>query len=219
MKKKRALIVGTGGLRGAYGAGVVAELCRKLGPYYFDSLYASSVGTYAATFFVANQPGVIEDVWRNHVDGRKLIDYTNIFKNRAVLQLGYLARIFQNGLHCLDVNAVMHSRASLFYTLTEYATGKTAFITPQKNMIFDMMSASAAMPLLHPPKIINGMGYVDGSLSDPLPFLKALADGHDEVVVVYNKPSGFFVGNRYDTFSHLLAAAMPRKIGHLVRTV
>ena len=53
---KKALVVGSGGLNGAYSAGVVAELGRQLGPKHFDAVYASSVGVYAATFLVANQP-------------------------------------------------------------------------------------------------------------------------------------------------------------------
>ena len=58
---KKALIVGSGGLKGAFEAGAVAKLCRVLGPDYFDAVYASSVGVFAATFFVANQPETIEN--------------------------------------------------------------------------------------------------------------------------------------------------------------
>ena len=34
---------------------------------------------------------------------------------------------------------------------------------------------------------INGKEYVDGHLSDPFPIERALADGHDEVIVVCNQ--------------------------------
>jgi hypothetical protein len=35
MNNKRALVLGQGGLAGAYSAGFASELCRKLGNIYF----------------------------------------------------------------------------------------------------------------------------------------------------------------------------------------
>lgn len=64
--KKRILILGTGGLAGAYSAGFMAELGRKLGPNYFDEIYAYSVGSYIGTFYISKQPNTIENTWRKH---------------------------------------------------------------------------------------------------------------------------------------------------------
>lgn len=214
--KKRALVVGMGALRGAYDAGAVAELCRQLGPDYFDALYGCSAGSYAVTFFTANQPDVIENVWRNYVDGQKLIHYLNPLKKREILNLTYLTHTFRNEPNRLKIDQALRSRAPLTYVLTEYETGKSVFVNPNERNIFDLMTASSAIPLLHSPKLIDGVKYIDGSLSDPLPFTRALADGNEEVVIVYNKPCGFFVGERYDMFSPMLASFMPSQIRHLV---
>ncbi|MBI3442369.1 MAG: patatin-like phospholipase family protein [Candidatus Sungbacteria bacterium] len=83
--------------------------------------------------------------------------------------------------------------------------------------MFDLMRASSSMPLAHPPVVLGGISYIDGGLSDTLPFQKALADGYDEVVVVYNKPSGFLAGERYDTFCDMLALGLPKQTSYLVR--
>ena len=95
----RALVLGVGGLRGAYDAGVAAALCQTLGHTYFDAIYMSSVGVFAGTFFAANQPDVMEHAWRNYVSGKQLVNYANPLRGRNILNTEYLIDIFKN-----DVN-------------------------------------------------------------------------------------------------------------------
>ena len=97
MDKKRALILGSGGLAGAYSAGFASELCKKLGNEYFDSIYCYSVGSTIGTFFVANQPDVIENTWRKYVSGKQLIKPLNFLKGKPTLDLDYLISLFNNG--------------------------------------------------------------------------------------------------------------------------
>lgn len=217
--KKRALVIGMGGLRGAYDAGVVAELCRNLGPDYFDTIYACSAGVYIATYFITGQPDCAEYTWRNNLDGNKLINFFNSVFGRDILDLEYLTHLMHSREMLLKTERLMSASGRLIYVLTDRKTGQSVYIEPTQGNIFVLMTASSALPFLHPPVAVDGVKYIDGSLSDPLPFAKALADGHDEVVVVYNKPQGFLVGNRYDTFSHLLAMGMPKHIAHLIRTL
>ncbi len=219
MKKKRALVIGVGALRGAYDAGVAAELCRTLGAEHFDSFYGCSAGAYAAAFFIANQPGVIENVWRNHVYDGRLVNFLNPLWKRPMLDLEYMENLFQNGETRLCVEHITNASARLIIVVTRRDTGESVYVRPTKDMVLKLMNASSAVPFMHAPITIDHGIYIDGGLSDPLPFAKALTDGHDEVVVVYNKPKGFFVGSRYDTFSHLLAMSMPKHIAHLVRTL
>ena len=213
---KKALVVGSGGLNGAYSAGAVAELGRQLGPKYFDAVYASSVGVYAATFLVANQPDTYENTWRNLVDGKKLVNFGNVVHGRAILDLEYLAEIFQNEKSWLDTEAVFANQAPT-YAVTEYPSGKTRYVRPDRLNIFHLMSASSAMPFVHWPVEINGKLYVDGGLADPLPVQRALADGFDRVVAVTNKQSGVYVGKFYG-FSKIASSMLPRHIAQLVKT-
>lgn len=204
----KALVVGSGGLTGAYSAGVLAELCRHLGPNHFDSIYASSVGVFAATFFVANQPDTIEYTWRNLVDGRKLVNFGNALRKHPVLDLGYLIRAFQEKSSWLDVPSVFASPTRLIYVATEYHSGRPRYIRPTPERIFEQMTASCAVPLAHHPIKIEGELLVDGALSDSLPATYAINHGHDQIVVVNNKPKGAPVG-RYFHFSKLILPLLP----------
>jgi len=199
MEKKKALIVSGGVLRGAYDAGVLATLCRILGPDYFDTVYMSSVGAYTGTFYVSNQPDEIENTWRNLVCGTKLISLLNPLKKRHLLDLEYLNTIFQNEKSCLNIDAVLKSPTKLIYCLTEKDSFNPVYFNSDGHDIFSLMRAATTIPVLHSPAVIDGRQYVDSSLSDPLPILKALSDGHEEIIVVSNKPRDHYKSKDFKT--------------------
>lgn len=184
--KKKALVIGGGSLRGAYSAGVITYLGRKLGSDYFDKAYACSVGVYMTAFFLAGQTEVIEDTWRHRITGGQLVNYLNFFKGRNVLDLEYLEDIFSQGESRLDLERLSRNRTGLEICLTDSETGNPTYVGIGGDLL-RIMSASCAYPLLHPPVSVNGKAYFDGGISDPLPVRRALDEGHEEVFVILPK--------------------------------
>ena len=218
--KKRALVVGAGVLRGAYDAGVALTLCRELGPDYFEAIYAVSAGAYTAAHIALNQPDTGEDLWRNYLDGSKFINFLSPLRNRPICNLEYLTHLLKRKETRLRIENIFSIPTILIYVLTDSNTGVPVYMRPTRENILDLMAASSATPLAHPQIVINGVSYIDGVLSDPLPFSKALEDGYEEVVVVYNKPRGFLVGSRYDAFVDFIGACVASKTtARLIRTL
>ena len=54
-----------------------------------------------------------------------------------------------------------------------------------------VLKATCALPMLFPPIIINDVPYMDGGLSDSIPYLKAIEDGCDRIIVVLTRQSGY----------------------------
>lgn len=187
---KRALVLGSGGLRGAYGAGVAATLGRKLGRGYFDSVYGCSAGAYTASYVVSGQPDMIESIWRECVHGKLLMRWNNVFHSgQPVLDLFYLNNVLRSGKYQLSVEEVIRSPVKIHMVTTECSSGETRYFSPKTSEEFFLqVRASAAVSYLHPSVSINGEEYIDGRFSDPLPIEKALSDGHDEIIVVCNRP-------------------------------
>ena len=217
--KKRALVIGTGALRGTYDAGVAATLCREIGSNYFDAIYGSSAGAYTATYFALNQPDALENLWRSNLYGGRFVSLFKPLHGRHIADLEYLAYLIQNSENFLHIENLSRIFTLLKYVITDQTSGEPLYIEPTQENILVLLAASSAMPLVHPPITLDGMSYIDGGLSDPLPFQQALADGYDEVIVVYNKPRGFLVGERYDTFCDVLALGLPRQTSYLVRNL
>ena len=190
MKKKRALVVMGGGFKGAYCAGVLSTLCRELGPDYFDRVYASSVGSYVATFYVANQPDFIENTWRNLVCGRQLFSLLHLFKWKDFLDLAYLKNIFSHKESLLDINRVINSHTKIEYLVTRKKDGKSKYISPNKKYILDYMNASCSIPFFSEPVRIGKDEYIDGGFSGDLFLSKVIKDGCNEIIVVCNFMEG-----------------------------
>ncbi len=206
--KKRALIIGNGALYGAYSAGVTFVLCRELGPDYFDSVYASSVGVFEGTFYVANQPDTIEKTWRNKVDGDKLFSITKPFFGKKILDLDYLIGIFQGNVSHLDLKKVFNSKVNLRYFVVEEDTRKGYWKKPNKKDIFDLMQAASAVPIVYGEHKIKNKSYSDLSFVYGMDELIETIDleQYDKVIIVYNHPKEkkterFFQRLSFDIFS------------------
>ncbi len=208
---KRALVVGLGGLYGAYDAGVLSELGRHLPRNYFDAVYACSAGVFAATFFVAGQPETIENTWRNLVCGRQLVNYLNPLRGRDILDIQYLTEIFQDQRSRLDTERAFHSPTKITYVLTDARNGRAVYRQPSTDNWSELMRATAAYPIVTKPVEIDGIVYRDGGLADPLPVQKALTDGYKEIVAVVNKERGAHV-RRGHFFTELWRFFLPKPI-------
>ena len=185
---KTALVLGPGALCGAYGAGMANVLGRHI---HFDKIYGCSVGVFVATFLATKQFNVMLDVWRNHVHGRLLINFINPFKGRNVLDLEYLNDLFKKYEFLLDLGSVSSQNGRLVHVLTHYLTGQPEYVCPTSYNIFESMTASSAVPYVHPAVKINNNYFHDGALSDPYPLKRAIDDGSDMVIVVSNFSLGY----------------------------
>ncbi len=189
-----ALVLGDGGLAGAISAGFMAEICRNIGVEHFSTIYGYSVGVYPATYGIANQPDIIENTWRNHVNGIKLINPFNLFTFglRPILKLEYLKKIFQNQVALLDVKKVFNSKTKTKYALIDYNSDKVYFQSPERTNIFKLMNAACALPIVHGPIRIKKKKYLDPSfVSGEFPGIKEIIEKHDKVVIVINFPKDY----------------------------
>lgn len=189
---RRALIIGPGGLRGAYGGGVVATLCRALGHGYFERIYGCSAGAYTGSYAASGQPDQIESIWRECVHADLLVDLARVFSGkRPILDLFYLNEVLRSERYHLSIEDMLASPTTLEIVATDRETARPRYFVPRSEETFFLqIRASAAVPVFHPEVNIGGRVYVDGGLSDPIPLEKALADGYDEIMIVCNRPLG-----------------------------
>jgi predicted patatin/cPLA2 family phospholipase len=220
MKKKRALVLGGGGLCGAYSAGFMSELCRLVGNDYFDSVYCFSVGTTIGTFYIADEPDIIENTWRNYVDGDKLVKPFNFISGKHLLDLDYLISTFKGNIAHLNVKDVLSSKTDLRYALVDYDSAKTVLIKPNKKNIFDLIEASCSIPIINGPFKVGKKRFFDaGFVYGELDFLREIAKQHKETVVLLNFPrkhkSSFFEHGALKLIFPVLKTLYPRRFQNL----
>jgi predicted patatin/cPLA2 family phospholipase len=188
-KRKRALVIEGGGMRGAYAVGVLKILHDYGGADLFDHIYAVSSGVYAATFFTAGQVKEMESTWDNYVHNSQLIKYGNCLRCRPILDVDRLIRLFRGPESYLDLDRLLGAQPALTYVLTDFATGRPAYFDAKRLAIFDLMRASSAIPWFYPRVRIEGRLYFDGGVSDALPVQQAINDGYWDIVVVATSPA------------------------------
>ena len=63
---------------------------------------------------------------------------------------------------------------------------------------YDALKASCCVPIADEPYVVEGLPYVDGGLSDPVPVQKAMDDGCDKIVLILTMPKGHIPVTRSD---------------------
>ena len=185
-KNKKLLIVSSGGLRGAYGAGVLVGLYRGLGADYFDDILACSAGSCSSTYYLSGQIKEMEYVWRNLLDSKKFFSVTKKLQKKQILDLDYLYKLMTKNDLKLNIDKIFKSRTDLKYTLTEYRTGKTVYLKPQKKNILQLIKGSAALFPLYQPVKIGNKEYIDGAFGEPTPFKKEFIKEYDKILIIQN---------------------------------
>ena len=87
--------------------------------------------------------------------------------------------------------------------VTNLNTGKADYLpVPRDDRESKMIQASCAMPLLFPICKINGQPYLDGGVSDAIPWQRAMDQGCDRVIVVLTRPRDYV--RKPDKMMHMM---------------
>lgn len=179
-----------GGLRGIFGAGVY-DYCMEHG-ITFDCCIGVSAGAANMASFQAGQQ------FRNYVFytdfsmRKEYMSLENFTKTGSYIDLEYVYGDLTNsdGEYPLDYEAMMKNPASYIIVTTNAETGEPVYFTKNdlKKDSYGPVIASSCVPVINKAYEIDGVPYLDGGLSDPIPYEKAFGLGCDRVVVVLTRP-------------------------------
>lgn len=183
------LVVEGGGLRGAFSAGVLAELASD-GSLHLDACYATSSGAPSAAYLLTGQ---IEDavrIWQDFTSGSQLIAPGRLLRGKSLMDLDRLIGVFQDRVR-LHIERLA-SEAPLFISVTNCTNAQAEYLRCSQANAFDLLKATMALPFAYGPTIsIEGTPYFDGGLVDSIPLQKALAHQAQRVIVVLTQPRGY----------------------------
>lgn len=185
-----ALVVGGGGMRGAYAGGMVHALEEAGLADGFDVVYGSSAGAFVGTALVLGHGADASRIFSDDMASRAFIDPRRFASRDPVVSLD----------HLLD-DILVRSKPTEWQSLAESPVPLRVLVTRADDLtphVFTGMSegkewkramrATAAIPLLTgPPVQIDGEGWIDGSVGDPLPVARALQDGATHVLALMTR--------------------------------
>lgn len=115
-------------------------------------------------------------------------------ENRSYYNLKFVFDEIPNKLLPFDYDVFDNRKESCIAAVTCLESGKAEYMELPKDKEFTALRATCALPLLFKPIEINGRLYMDGGVSDSIPFEKAFEDGCDKVIVLLTRPRGYIKG-------------------------
>lgn len=189
-----------GGTRGIYGAGVFDFLMEEgISGDYFIGV---SAGAANGASFLANQPRRNFVFYNNYAFRKEYMSLKNYLRTGSYIDLDYIYSDLSssNGEYPLDYKALKKNPMEFEIVATNARTGKAKYFNKNDLVIdnYDPIKASCCVPVLCKPYKIRGVEYVDGGLSDPIPYKRAFEAACDKVIVVLTRPIDYFRDKRKD---------------------
>lgn len=185
-----ALVVEGGGLRGAFGAGVITELSRA-GLAAFDDIVAVSAGAPSAAYLATGQAEQGLTIWREYTHGSQLISARNLYRGAPLLAIDRLVGVFQHTVP-LDAAALGATTTRLWIAITDCETGIARYVKATPDNVFELLRATMALPVANGMIVpIDGLPSIDGGVVAPIPLHQGLALRRDRLLVVLTRPRGY----------------------------
>lgn len=189
-KYRIALVVGGGGMRGAYSAGMAHALEQAGLRDSFDEAYGCSAGAYVAAAFITGQAWAAPGIFYEDMASREFIDPRRIGTGRPVVSLDFLLDDVLTVAKPLEWQGLLDGTAPMRVIATATDDlGSHVLQGFQSEAEWRLaLRATANIPLLAgPPVQLAGRHWIDGSVSEPLPLLRAFHAGATHVLALVSR--------------------------------
>lgn len=202
---RKAIVLEGGSLRCMFSAGAV-DVMMEEGVAY-DGLFGVSAGALTGANYVSGQRGRTAEVNLNFVNDKRYLGVRNLLLHKSLFNFDFLFGEICDTLVPMDRETFEHSPCRFTAVSTNCLTGEPVFSEKSTSTdIYAAIRASASLPLLAPMVMVEGAPCLDGGVSLSIPYMRALEEGYDKVVVVTTREHGF----RKDKVSRPLARMYAR---------
>jgi predicted patatin/cPLA2 family phospholipase len=183
-----ALAVSGGGMRGAYAGGMVHALTDAGLAPFFDVVYGSSAGAFIGAGLLLGSGRGSAAIFYEDMTRREFIDPRR-FPRRPLVSLDHLLDDVLVRSKPLDWDRLRDSRIPLRVVATALDDLAPHILEPTTSQEWKLaLRATASIPLLAGPAVeLHGRRWIDGSIGEPLPVLRALADGATHVLALFTR--------------------------------
>jgi predicted patatin/cPLA2 family phospholipase len=184
-----ALVVGGGGMRGAYSGGMVHALDDAGLGTCFDAVYGSSAGAYVGAGLLLGDGRGSARIFPEDMACRAFVDPRRLALGRPMVSLDHLVDDVLVHSKPLDWDRLRDSPVPLRVVATALDDLTPHVLEPRTAAEWKLaLRATAAIPLLAGPAVeLAGRRWIDGSVADPLPVLRALTEGATHVLALVNR--------------------------------
>lgn len=189
---KTGLVLEGGALRAIYSSGVCDALLD--GNIMTDYFIGVSAGVAYGVSYLSQQPRRNLEVVTRFAPDKRYMGWGNLLdkNNRSYFGLEFSYQRIPKELVPFDYATLEAYPGTAEAVVTNLDTGKPDYLPiPRDDDPEKVIQATCAMPLLFPIYHINGQPYLDGGVSDGIPWQRAFDQGCDRVLVVLTRPRDY----------------------------
>lgn len=188
---KTALVLEGGGFRGIFTAGVLDVLLKN--KLYFNYAIGISAGATYGLSYASRQEGRNLKV-NNYISDKRYSSISNLLKSGSLFSWDYVLGEIPENIVPFDYTAFANSQTQFWAGISNCVTGKCEYLPlnkTNKNDFKSILTATCSLPFIAPIVNFNENQYLDGGLTDSIPFEHALAQGNDRAIVILTRPKEY----------------------------
>lgn len=192
---KLGIVMEGGASRTIFSCGVADVLFdENIMPDYFIGV---SAGIAYGVSYISGQRGRNADFTEKYMNDKRYMGIRHWLnpRKRCYYNLEFAFDMVPNELVPFDYDALANYPGDVIAVVTNVETGKPEYKQiPPYERLWETAIASCSLPVLFPPVKLGDSYYLDGGLSDSIPYKKALEEGCDKVIVILTRERDYVKG-------------------------
>ena len=187
---KTGLVLEGGAMRGMFTAGVLDTFLDA--GVKADEVVGVSAGALFGVNYLSGQKGRAVRYNKRYNGDKNYMGLRPLLKEGNLFSTSYAYDLVPRRLDPFDDAAFQNSGVPFFAVVTNVDTGQAEYM--QVKSVFDQMDllrASGSMPFVSRPVEWEGRRYLDGGVSDSIPFEWMAARGCDKLIVVLTREKDY----------------------------
>ena len=179
-----------GASRTVFSCGVADALLEEnIMPDYFIGV---SAGIAYGVSYLSRQKGRNLAIVQKYMKDKRYMGVRHLLKERNFYNIPFVFGEIPNKLEAFDYEAFAAFPGKVEACVTNIHTGKPEYLeVPRHDDSFNVLVASCALPVLFRPVKLGKHYYLDGGLSDSVPYQHAIAEGCDKNIVILTRERGY----------------------------
>ena len=184
------LVLEGGTFRPIFSAGVMDALLDE--NIMFPYCIGVSAGITDGFSYASRQKERNLQILQRYRNDKRYLGAGNLLKSKSIFGVEFVFEEIPNNLIPFDWDTFAQYQGEFRVGVTNARTGQIEYLDgKQLDKKNTMVKATCAIPLVFPVVKLNGNEYYDGGICDPIPVRKAIADGHDKLLIVLTRPIGY----------------------------
>lgn len=183
---KTALVLEGGAMRGMFTAGVLDIFMDNA--IMFDGIVGVSAGALFGVNLLSGQRGRVIRYNKKYNNAKGYMGFRPLLREGNFVSTKFAYHDVPHELDPFFDEEYKKSTVPFYAVLTNCETGEPEYIRIKS--VFEQMDtlrASGSMPFVSKPVLIDGKKYLDGGISDSIPFVWPSENGFDKLVVVLTR--------------------------------